>query len=640
VFLDARHENTVAAATAIERSLDGRMSGLAEIAAVVDVMLQGRERVSLKPFQQGRWKALYLMERSSRTVVARAGVRAQLALLADPVPATAGVRQGETEDGPAIAFHTPVGDPDKPTHLLVGVVEVATVAADLAAAGPGSVWLVDGEGSVVANLNGSRPPPAGARSGESGSVADGRNAVAWARVDDEGAAGSLGWTVVSSRSSPALPPPPDHHRRGLALAGMLGILTVVIFAWLYLTMFRPLRRLGTESERLVRGDLDVPVRAAARGEYGYLAFALEQVRRRLRGDRTALGSRLFRHTRVAWSMGLLAYLGVSLTAGLSAVGPSVPIPPEILAEQEGRTALVAQQVMRSVDAGVSDLGTVARGLGAEPGAELRAQLLERLINTRPRYAGVAIVSPAGTVVSRSGAAIDVTRVPRGSGPLATQSGPHDVTPRVQLSVPIAGGKGGWLIGEYKPEVFTRQLALAGNGRTRLVDSEQRMIGATYGFVAFEPLPRKQLVRAAESARRTRSGAVIERADDGRHLLSWSAVPGNGPAGGLGWVVVTDRSENSIALPGSTEQRLQVLLAILVATVAVLTFGWLYARVVGPLTALVRDVARLLDGDDHGAVVARNHDRIGGLARDFERLRRALRPSRTASTRELVSSGRP
>lgn len=112
-------------------------------------------------------------------------------------------------------------------------------------------------------------------------------------------------------------------------------------------------------------------------------------------------------------------------------------------------------------------------------------------------------------------------------------------------------------------------------------------------------------------------------DGRRNVVSWAPVTSPEATRQLGLSVVTDRPETSLTLPHSAERSELAMLGVLIATLTVVIFGWLYVVVIGPLRALARDAARIAAGDLATPVTVRRYDHFGLIARDLERLRRDM-----------------
>ncbi|MEV6874545.1 hypothetical protein [Amycolatopsis sp. NPDC051128] len=326
---------------------------------------------------------------------------------------------------------------------------------------------------------------------------------------------------------------------------------------------------------------------------------------------------------LTWALGAAAFLGAAATV---ATAPSSwlvdPIPESVAAEQQTRTALAARQLQHSLDSGVSDLNAVAAGIRILKDAETPSKLLTQLMSTRDRYRGIAYVGPDGDVRAKVGEDVDVAAIKVADKPALAVGPPQGVSPRVFVSAPVTGEKAGRLIAEFKPNALIRPLSLAGPGNTRLLNADRKVIGATIGFTAFEPLTRPDLEQAAKDAAGG-PGHALRDVDGQRHAVSWAPVTSAQPTRQTGLTVVTDRPEVSMTLAHSDEKRELILLGALIAVLTVVVFGWLYVVIVGPLSALARAAGRLTRGDTDDPVIVRRYDHLGLVARDLERIRRDL-----------------
>ncbi|MFC3893931.1 hypothetical protein ACFOWZ_20840 [Lentzea rhizosphaerae] len=327
---------------------------------------------------------------------------------------------------------------------------------------------------------------------------------------------------------------------------------------------------------------------------------------------------------VVWTLGATAFLGLGAVV---ATAPSSwlveDIPQSVMSEQLTRTALAARQLQRALDSGASDLNAVAAGIRTLNDIDTPGRLLTQLVATRTRYRGAAYLSPNGTVVAKAGEDVDAGAIAASDKPALAAAAPQGVSPRVFVAVPVPGDRAGRIVAEFKPQALISPLALAGPGNTRLLNADRLVIGATSGFTAFEPLSRPDLDQAAQSAKTAGAGAALHDVDGRRHLVSWAPVTTTEQTRQLGLTVVTDRPETSLTLPHSSERNELVLLGVLIASLTVVIFGWLYAVVISPLWALARDAGRIAGGDLATPVIVRRYDHLGLIARDLERVRRGL-----------------
>lgn len=247
--LDARRDNTAAAARVVGRALGGGLSSLAEVATVVGESLRQGGGPLLVPFQHRRWLSLSLLDRTTDAVVAHVGEPSLPAVLG------AGTGMSLTRVGPPrIVQYTPVGT----RYVLAGQLDPAQLRELLA----GDAWLLDRAGSVITGP-GTGAPRAG--SGAVGSTARRGDVIAWAAV----AGVPFGWTVVSRQTTAVMTTPAGDHAVTLAVA--LAVLTAIVFGALDLLVLRPIRRLGHLTEQTA---------TPRRGEAGHVAAALAHLRRR------------------------------------------------------------------------------------------------------------------------------------------------------------------------------------------------------------------------------------------------------------------------------------------------------------------------------------------------------------------------
>ncbi|WP_086668274.1 hypothetical protein [Lentzea kentuckyensis] len=284
--LDARRESTAAAAQAITRSLNGGLSSMAEIATVVEESLKQRNRALLIPFRARIWKSLYVLDQTTRTVVAQVGEAAQPAVLGEPLPKEAGMKIAQVGTAHQIVQYTPVGKPADAKYLLVGHYDPNRLSDLLTVAGAEGTWLVDKTGSVIAGVGAVKQPPDGfvppaADPGENavGSRAqqtgDRTDVLAWSSLTGRAPANALGWSVVSNKPvTDVAVATDDSRRRALTAGGMLAALIVVVFAALYLFVQRPIRRL-----RQVSGEAEPARPGPKHGEAGRVARTFAQARR-------------------------------------------------------------------------------------------------------------------------------------------------------------------------------------------------------------------------------------------------------------------------------------------------------------------------------------------------------------------------
>jgi HAMP domain-containing protein len=215
--------------------------------------------------------------------------------------------QSEEAPVPVILQYAPLPEQDGQSRAVIGWYDPAFFRFPLSAAGPGEVWLVNDQGQVIGARQGFtafqelprqplRDAAAQGAAGESGTIVasdspDNREIISFAPVAGGGPSGSLGWSVVTTRSVDSVSLPETNARRqGFVIAVVIWLSIIVVFGWLYIQVLRPLFRLQREAERLAYGDLSRGVEVVRYDEIGLIARALERirvllVRRRVQGER-------------------------------------------------------------------------------------------------------------------------------------------------------------------------------------------------------------------------------------------------------------------------------------------------------------------------------------------------------------------
>ena len=292
-----------------------------------------------------------------------------------------------------------------------------------------------------------------------------------------------------------------------------------------------------------------------------------------------------------WAAGACLFLCLAVTIVTTALSwPDDDLPPSVTADQQARTQLAATQVSRALDGGVSDLTAVAAAIEALADTGTPDRLLARLVSTRPRYLGAAYLAPTGEVRAHAGARVEVT---------AAATAVVVRARHVFVSVPVTGARAGVLVAELSQDAVTTPLSMAGPGESHLFDAGGRGVDTD---ATTAPIPA------------TRPGHAVRDVAGRSTVVTWAPV-----AGQAGLVVVTSRPE-----PLRAAQSHELLLfGVLIATLTAVVFSWLYASVVGPLSALARSADRLARGGTGDPVIVRRYDQLGLIARDVERVRRHL-----------------
>lgn len=323
---------------------------------------------------------------------------------------------------------------------------------------------------------------------------------------------------------------------------------------------------------------------------------------------------------------LLTAASTSVLVGRVQSG-DVEVPTVVLDYQESVTIAIAQSVRRGVNEGVVDLDQLARtlddvGLESNSGIE---RLLADLVDGHGRYRVVYVIDRSGAIVASVGEGSDPRLVAEeafgGSG-IAAPVERSDVPVIPQYAVAPGGDLA--VVGHYDHEFMRFAMELARPGEAWVVDDDGRIISASGPFLPFAELPRRSLRDAADSASAGRAGTSQTGGSfDSDEIVSFAPVEGSGPAGQLGWSVVTSRRVPTMSLP-EVDARRQGFVAGVIAFALVLgVFGWLWLIVVRPILRLQKEAERLAYGDLSTPVELIRYDEIGLIARALERIRISL-----------------
>lgn len=341
--------------------------------------------------------------------------------------------------------------------------------------------------------------------------------------------------------------------------------------------------------------------------------------------------RLANSIRVPWGVGAaaLVLLGV-LTAVL--VGRSdtdrFDVPPVAREYQEALTREAAQSVRRGVNEGVDDISAV--GLLSAAG-RLEADTLRRAISDvgdlHGRYSSLYVIDTGGRVTVNIGAplratTVDTTEATAEAGMGDIRRGPEGAAVIPQWAPRTRGSAStGAVVGHYDPGFLRFALEGARPGAAWVVNREGRVVGSTESVEALSELPRAVLRDAARQAAAGRSGVRTTGGGiDSQEIIGFTPITGEGPAGRLGWGVVTTRSVASFALPETAARRHALLAGSILVVIALLIFGWLYIVVINPIVRLQREAERIAFGDLSRNVEVIRYDEIGIVARALERVR--------------------
>jgi len=369
--------------------------------------------------------------------------------------------------------------------------------------------------------------------------------------------------------------------------------------------------------------------------------------------------RLANSVRLPWLIGLVLFLLITLAAVvlIGRTGTKVKVPQAILDNQESLTQSVAQSVRRSANEGVDDLAAFSSTLAPVNGVQTTPSLSKSLVNVakvHDRYLRLSVIDDQGKVLAATGEGKPVDDPLKLIGSLEKPG----MSPAAQLEgrtipiilqyapLPKQDTQARAVIGQYDPLFFSYALEAAEPGEAWLVNEDGRVIGSLGGFTAFPALPRRPLREAAARASTGESGVTIVPGSlDRREIISFAPVVGIGPAGEVGWSIVTARSVSSILLPETTTRRQILVFAIVLALMTIVVFGWLWILVLRPLLRLQGEAERLAYGDLSRNVEVIRYDEIGLTARALERIRillirqrvqRGKRPSQSKPSGEEES----
>lgn len=298
-------------AQSVRRSVNEGVDDLEAVARI----LQGGDRFGKPALDRAlaalrgvhvRYLSLYVID-TDRRVLARQGGQPRPNLLdtSDPFRA-AGMDDAKEVDGEiVIQQYAPIQTPNG-RLALVGHYDPAFLQTHLESFTPGSGWVVNRDGKIIAALGGflafeglpRRPLREAAdlaADGQTGTLevtgsSDRSEVVSFSAVSGHGPAGRLGWSVIGARGVPTIALPQVNVRtHGIIVGFAVGLLTLVVFGWLWLNIVQPLDRLEAEADRIADGDLSNPVQVPRYDEIGLVGRALERCRVALIRSRTSDG---------------------------------------------------------------------------------------------------------------------------------------------------------------------------------------------------------------------------------------------------------------------------------------------------------------------------------------------------------------
>ncbi|MEV6780562.1 cache domain-containing protein [Streptomyces syringium] len=501
----------------------------------------------------------------------------------------------------------------------------------------------------TAAADSAKTPEPGGHPGASGHLMGGgkrgeeRTAVGYAAAGrapgETSAAGALGLSVITSVEVTEDISAVRTQAFGLAAAGILLALALVVGWVLLRTVQRPLLQLYLESRRLSRGELDRPVRQFRGREPARIGAALESLRKQRLGGRPtrtgrARGGFGTRGTVIVCAAVLLAW-SAPLLFLLNRAGSTVTVPQQLVEDQRRRTDTAADRVRKALNEGWADVASVAQIVGAGDGKDgADKAVLETTLREHSRYRSVYVLDGDGKVLSRAG---DSPRHPGGKKPhpdSVVQLNTSGKEPAVAAYAAVPGGKGRTVVGEYDTQFLISLVTRPGLGQVWLVDKKHRIIAAdrAHGYRAFAKLPGRHLNDLAVSARRDADGTAILHRSRNSSIAAAAPFGDNGATKGLDWQVISAQPAAWLELPEYTAERHTMLAGLLGVTAAVACLGWLHIIVIRPLRNLADQAEALAGGDRKTVLFPQHHDEVGAVVRNLELIRQQLRPATGASAK--------
>lgn len=333
--------------------------------------------------------------------------------------------------------------------------------------------------------------------------------------------------------------------------------------------------------------------------------------------------------RLPWLTGLVVLLLLAAGTAILIGRPrgTDTVPGAVMDAQLTITESSAQSVRKGVNEGIDDLDQLGQALAAraepvEPAPLGRELEVVRVLHGR--YRAAYVVDAAHAVIAAQGESSRPDLLPAG---IPTAAGMNDAVdtgarPLIQQYAPATvAGRRIIVAGHYDVEFLRFPLEIARPGTAWVVNRRGQVIVSTTGFSPFQLLPRASLRDAAARGGRGDSGAKIYTGSlDSSEIVAFAPVTGPGPAGQLGWSVVSARDVSSVSLPATDFRRQALLFAILLAILTALIFGWLNAMVLRPVRWLQGEAERVAYGDLREPIEIRRYDEIGHVAQSLERIR--------------------
>jgi HAMP domain-containing protein len=508
-----------------------------------------------------------------------------------------------------------------------------------AGAAASSGWHTDASGSLLGKISGTKRTVGGW-----GAVGQ---PVAGASAKDDTSA--LGLTVLTSQLAPMTGTSADYAPTAVLAGGVLAAIALLSGLLLIFLVQRPLLRLHLSAARLARGaaepfprlseDLGRPVPVPLFGEPRRVGKTLEALRLQLRGDAepgpVPVGRGPGVRALVTVCVVLIAVWSTPLIFILNQVDTGAVIPAAVVDDQQARTQDAADRIRQSLDQSYTDLADVAAVLSGKTAAQQR-QTLTRTRADHPQFRSLYVLDSSGAIALQVGKKPlrTLVHVPDGKGITGVNTSgkipdiaayAHIPAPKVKTATASPGVA---VFGEVDVNALNTLLSRPHLGSVWLTDSQDRVLGASVGYQAFQALPSAaltQLANRTQGAPGTPGSptSAIVSLSSGMHVAGAAPLALAGPAAGLGWRVVTSEQAAALNLTPFTAERVTMLAGLLGLTAGAACLGWLHIVVVRPLRALARLAERLAGGDRRTVLYPVNHDETGSVTRSLELIRQTL-----------------
>ncbi|MFF7976147.1 HAMP domain-containing protein [Streptomyces sp. NPDC007905] len=568
-------------------------------------------------------------------------------------------------------------DPDQDQYQARGgadrqwLLVVSEALPALAAYGDGrKAEMLDADGTVLATavhgaaspaVDGGLPGKVTRAAHESGSDTDAsgsllgaatgsrRIVTGWAQVASStgpGETDDLGLVVLTSRTVPATATAVDYSRFAFLAAGALAGVALLLWLVLHFVVQQPLLRLFLSAGRLARGatggpaasaELSRPVPVHGFGELARIGRALDSLRTQLLGESgpqeiPARRGPGYRALAVAGVV-VVACWAVPMIFLLDRADTATAVPAPVLADQQARTVLATHRIQQSLDQSYTELNDAAATLAGGSRAA-QTQVLRQTLAEHKQYRSLYLLDRSGGITLRVGGTPlrTLVHVPHGGGITNVNTSGRIPAIAAYAQVPAAKGKvptaGVVLFGEIDVQALNSILPRPKLGTVWVTDDHDRVLAASEGYEAFEPLPDlalTRLARATQGAPGTAGSATsaVHLTSSGPSVDAAAPLAKSGPTAHLGWHLVTSEPAAALQIPAVQAQQRTMLAGILALAVGAACLGWLHVVVIRPLRAVAVLVERLAGGDRRTVLHPVNHDEIGSVTRSLELVRQAL-----------------